>query len=305
MTVPFSRSQKGFSLVDVMIALAVVSGLGLIVAGFSSSATKMLTGVDKNNIIADTMTEISLALEVPGACTQNLGAGFGNGVVNVSDPINGAQLQKISSYLPDKTEARKILERTKSFQAITVTDLRLIPVVKLSDALVLTELQATFEHSGGGPHVLIRKLPILARVQQNVVQECWLKRDYQQVGFNQICDITSNGAVNTVDENGKCTLANGRWFKGTPTEAKCPIIGRLPVAANNRENCRMKRPAGFVDSFQTQTVILNNGETQKMGRDPYRLVLDKDNKRCLCDWAEDINPSEYATAECEILCLVP
>lgn len=305
METQFSKSQKGFSLIDVMIALAVISGLGLIVAGFSSSATKMLTGVDKNNIIADTMTEISLSMEVPGACTQNLGPGLGNGVVNISDPINGAQLQKISSYLPDKTESRKILELTKSFQGITVTDLRLLPVVKLSDALVLTELQATFEHSGGGPKTLIRKIPILARVQQNVVQECWLKRDYAQVGFNQICDITSNGAVNTVDENGKCTLANGRWFKGTPTEAKCPIIGRLPAAANRKENCRIKRPDGFVDNFQSQVVTLNNGETQKMGREPYRLILDKDNKRCLCDWAADINPSQYAEAECEILCLVP
>lgn len=288
-----------------MVAIAFISVLGVVLAQFSSSVSEIFISVERTTVINDSFEIVRKTLSSGRACSANLG---GKGIqlnAQVTVPIrrfNSATNQLVGDPL---------IVLNQQLRGVTVRDMTLIHRTDTADALAIADLNITYEimtKNSANPamrKLVVRSLPMHVVLQGGQVQECWQKEDQGNLIYKQVCLALSKGALDSVDGDGNCILAGGKWIKGNYQKATCPENGFLPSDASRLDNCRVTMPANFTDPFPLETVALSDGTTTTMGRQPYLINLDKAGQSCLCDWAADLSLSSYSGATCEIYCVVP
>lgn len=314
-------SQSGFTLSGAMIALGVVSILGLILAQFSSTASRIFSDIEKSNAVTEIFTELRFTLADREVCKMNFQAlNFNTSIPPGASAGPRTPVPKVASYGErggTLLNAGRIIEKNQIIRGLTVTELQLVPITQLSSALVLAELQATFKADPKNPNStnssLTRSLPLLMRVKNDKIQECWVRKPYDEMVYNTICSSSTDGSLNAVEtsptaaakDKGQCTLANGQWFQGSTRSATCPAGTFLTADSTEQFNCRPVIPPTFTDPFPLIDIPATDGSIITAGRKSYVMTLDKNSRTCHCNWATDLSAQTIATFRCEVLCLVP
>ena len=78
-----SNKERGFGLVEIIVAAAVIGGLALVVMRFTQNATKVTNNVEANNDILTTVQQIQGILSDPESCTATLVGRRANNAINV------------------------------------------------------------------------------------------------------------------------------------------------------------------------------------------------------------------------------
>lgn len=289
---------KGFSLLEMVISLAVISCLVLILSYFSQNVFMVFGNIEKTKAMTEVMEQLRFTLASGEQCSLNLkdlpfdvANTAGIPIPRLSTFDNNTKLRQ--SDIVVSSEAQKIL---------------LIPVSQVNTGLISANLQINFQpRSAGSAAAVSRVLPIVVRVQQGNIQECWLRKDRAQVEVSQLCITLTGGALDML-VGMKCELANGKWFVGSSSLATCPSGTLLPPNAKTSTNCDASFPPGFKDEFPKTDVPVVSRKgmgSVRRARDPILLSLDTASSTCYCDAAMDIPTAIRATFSCKILCLVP
>ncbi|HEY8269417.1 MAG TPA: prepilin-type N-terminal cleavage/methylation domain-containing protein [Pseudobdellovibrionaceae bacterium] len=295
---------RGFSLVEMLISVAVISCLVLVLTFFSQNAFRIFANMEKTKSIAEVMEQLRFTLAVGEQCSLN----FKDLPLSVADTA-GVPLQSISTFDNNtKLKNSDIVVVSAGSNLTSAQSILLIPQSQLNIGLISANLQVAFQ-AGNNANVpaILRSLPILVRVQGGKVQECWVKRDSSHVAGGLLCQALTAQALNSVGST-QCELRNGRWFIGTSTQASCPAGALLPAQANSDANCAVDMPSSFVDTFPKSNIsVVSGGGTDQwpMARSPVLLSLDAPSSTCYCDAAADLSSAVRATFACKILCLVP
>lgn len=296
------RNNSGMSLIQLIIALGVASVMIIMMAHLSTSTFGMFQHIEKASMASDTFEEVKASLMSQKQCTLNL-----KGVsLSMNSPTGGA-IDRLRNFDKDGNPTGNIAVTGVENRGLIVRSLRLRPVAKVDATLTVANLRMTFQKAGvnkTGPGEFQRDLPIYARTQNDLVTECWGRKDQGTAEANQVCVTISGGALDTFDiESGKCVLGNGEWFDGTPTSASCPAGTLMSPFARAETNCEGRMPEGFVDPFPPTNVTMTDGSTQKAMR-PF-VLRELNGSTCTCDWAQDLPAATIALGKCRILCIKP
>ncbi|MBC7369959.1 MAG: hypothetical protein H7326_00235 [Bdellovibrionaceae bacterium] len=218
----------------------------------------------------------------------------------------GQSVQQLNTYNPADQPIGKILAVGDSLKGFKVQDIFLVPVAAIDSGLMITELQVVLKkNSNFGGESFRRVFPLYARVQNGKLTECWQRLSKGSIEANSICQSVSDGALNMASTGSTCTLANGKWFSGSPYSASCPAGTIMPINANDQSNCGIEFLPGFVDPYLSTDVMMSDGTNFPHGRAAYRLALDLGAKTCRCALATDLTAEQVNLVRCKILCLVP
>jgi prepilin-type N-terminal cleavage/methylation domain-containing protein len=296
-------NRAGFSLLEIMVTMAVMSIIGVVVFGFASSASTTFSKMKTSTEIADSMEELRSMMAVNKQCTEN----FKGLSANAKLPITQIDMFDVKASPAVKTSAI-IKKGLSSTGQVEVMSMEMQPLVPINNELKLSSLEVTFKKVASG-ETFVRTLPtvVLLDSSSGKIRECWLRQDATSVQRTQACIAASQGAVNTYDPvTNTCLLTNGKWYKGaTNAMATCPPGWGLPRFVNSQYHCEAKPPPGFDDKVYGSYVAvpLTTGSSSPVGRAPTKTAIIANG--CSCALGTDIPAGVRAGFSCNVYCIGP
>jgi len=296
--------KNGFTAIEMIISLFVVAITAILLASFSQSMMSTFGKIENAKSLVDTVQLVRSTLEKNVQCRLNL-----KNLPLAFPQAQDTPVTLLASFDP-KTQAAsgRLAAPGQIMNGAIVQTLSLRPVRQIETSLLMAELQIEFRPQGlrnpaDTSQNLTRLIPLVARVQNGLITDCWVKTEKSSVDVDNICMQISGGAANSFDTaTGSCKLANGKWIHGTLTSASCPAGSYLPPGAQPGNFCGSS--GNFDDDKARQDVQMQDGTTARFGREPVLYDFSGSNT-CSCDWAADLTAADLAGAECMILCVVP
>lgn len=296
--------RNGFSLLEALTGMAILSVLLLFVGIFSQSVFGVFGYMEGSKVISDTMSLVRLTLSSLDQCTLN----FQNIPLTIS-PLQSSEIQSISGFdLKNRTPTSLIVKQGQNTNGVLVQNIQMTPLQVIDTGLVYGELQFTFKLPGSSTLKPSRRvLPMMVRIVQGKVSNCWVKSERASQVADQVCAQVSAEGLNMYNKDtGSCELSGAKWFSGSPQSATCPAGTFLSPNANADANCGIFMPPSYVDNTDTSVVVqYSDGTSDEKNRMPAFMSINLATSTCTCNWATDISPANIATFKCQILCLAP
>lgn len=291
-----NRNNNGFSLIDVLVMVAIVSVMATAIAALSNYNSKSQKNADIMTHSLDLMNELRLALGKRFLCTSNL-----KGLpLNASDS-EGSAIPRIRFFNQETGQPSiEIIRPGASYRGRAfVSELRVIPLAQINTDEILASVSVTFEQEGQlGPSRIRRSLPIRSKVQAGVIEECTGGSDSDEYVNQKICEITSDGE-RTLNAAGECTTKIQRtWINGTADSAKCPS-GMILV--DEGQSCDFDKPEGWTDPRQVGRAYAD-GVVRQYGPPPASTKVsgsDPSTRFCTCSYASDVDNTGFT---CMVAC---
>jgi prepilin-type N-terminal cleavage/methylation domain-containing protein len=217
-------SDHGFSLLEAMIAIALVAVVAFALMAWVSNSVMGLNNITQNTEVTNTMLRaVSSFGDANHYCKDNLGGK----VFNPADPA-GTQIGAIDFYDSNDVKVSNVLtlgQPIPQAKGIAIADIRLKPSVNISAQNVLANLEFTFAKSNVlGPTAVVRKIPVYLSLAGGVVTNCATSPVLSMTISNRFCEAGDDGFSHYEEVGDQCIdNANVKWFKSTdPTTAVCP-----------------------------------------------------------------------------------
>ncbi len=195
------KNNAGFSLMEVMVAGALLAGLGLVLAKFGQDANKTAKTAETSIELNQMFSEISTVLSDSGNCKESIQGPLGQPVTVIKRKMG---TEYVESFAVNKKYGNGTLE-IKSMKAVD----------EPTGTKLVIEVQKIGQVAGG--KFLIKKVPIVATIASGVITGCGASSGsgvgptipiYQRpdgtltlsgatASFDQSCEYCS-GAVSTV-----------------------------------------------------------------------------------------------------------
>ena|GEM_PF-2846793 len=292
--------DNGFSLIEALLGLVILAASGVLIASLSKSSFQFMNGMEKTQTITTILEDVKMVMKSNVNCTLNL-----KGTPISMGDSSGAPLTGIRLFGKNKELLNTVAQVGDSDKGLTLTDMRLVPLAKVDDNLIVTHLKLEFTKMNGTlSQKVIRQLPIYARTQSGKITECWQRYDQGVIEASQICKTISDGSLNSVIDD-QCTIENSKWFEGTQVSSTCPAGTYLNAGANALSNCRCVQQSGFIDNFEVSAKKLTDGSVASFTRKAAIAEIDTKSNTCQCIPAVDLDANQKSRIKTSILCIIP
>ncbi len=289
------QKKNGFSLLSVIVSLAIVAIIGLSLATFSASTTAYFSKMDQHTRINEAAEEMRNLLSNPFQCTKN----FANKNFNPNTTAETAVTTILLYNESDLTTNESFLVN-KDDRGVMISSISIVPGKNILDNKInAASLQIVFK-SKSNVNDIERNIPIYILTSANKITSCWIKKPEGDAIGEQICAIASGETYDPIAK--KCiSTAKGVWHTGTSTEATCPR-GTSMVQSKKRSKCSYQLADGWEDPQPKTSIPMTNGSTVVKVRSPARFSVDTENNTCHCSWANNIPDGDVSNFKCKVLC---
>ncbi len=319
------NKHQGFSIIEMMVALAISSVLVLGLASILMYTLRSMTSLEKTATIMEILKETDYALSREPDCTANLKNTRVSLGKTTGEPIVGDSSGAI--YYRDGTgvkvkdsvtgrDLEPILQHAKKHRGIYTERVHLVTKARLKSQEYVAELVVDVKklESGMGPEFVTRSIPLYVHSDAS--------------GRLTNCASLFGGSLNFNDnlpdtvKDRICDIAyNGRFYYSVSTD-KCEDRYReiLVVGNHDSANCsKGSERADQVDSSLSEEEVCDStlsgdafvppgsrtytgGASRNITAPPVLAVFYGTNA-CQCDYATDAGPG-VASARCRVKCLV-
>ncbi|MBS1969802.1 MAG: prepilin-type N-terminal cleavage/methylation domain-containing protein [Bdellovibrionales bacterium] len=154
-----SKKQQGFSLLEVMVALAVVSFLSFTVLQLIFTNLKATKAVELAASLDNLTTEVSMALKDPAVCQSNL-ANFAT--TTLPSPLEGGAIGLTQVTLPAMTKPLVINNASLANEPSTKIALSIDTIKQITTVSYLANINFNLDKGQGflGARNIVRRIPI-------------------------------------------------------------------------------------------------------------------------------------------------
>jgi prepilin-type N-terminal cleavage/methylation domain-containing protein len=294
------RGQAGFSLVEVLIALALVGGLSLGIASVVDMSVKAERTAAMSADHLELINVIRQIMSVPSSCTANLGL-----LPLDTTPPHSPGPVTIMYTKPDLAHAGvavkdKPIVTNGRYGKIRVNRMEILPYADLTSDVWLVKVRVIGEKTGSflGGKDLIGEVSAQVRIDvaSKKILQCLGSQDLtvalteENVQLNdKICQVSSDGAK-IYDPKLKMCTVNDDCYEGNLTTASCPAGSRIVGCS----------ATGFQDPVPVfLTRKFRNGTSRGGGPPPFYCDMDAAKNSAVCEYAQGVN---IAAAKCKACC---
>lgn len=242
-----TRSESGFSLIDIMIAMAITSVTLISILSLINTATSAQKAAEDAANISMLMDEVKANLSDNGRCTLNLqGISLSMSDAAGARPANG----EIRYYDHNGTPGPVILAMNAVDAKLKVTDMRVVPLAQTDIDRFVGKFTVTLQSNallGQNPvlrHFLLNIDTVAGKITSCSTADPTLVSSVKEI----VCDDSGTGPFWINPTTGKCERRQIQWFPGDENSASCPSGWSVPVVADVSifRICRAQPPPGYV-----------------------------------------------------------
>ena len=299
----------GFTLMEVIVTVGIFSLLALMAGTFGNFYAARFRQMENAVAVDLAVNDIRLVFSQPNQCRANLidtpvtasGALLPSKSIGQFDP----SLIGPKSALPYPPPTRVLAHLNAQVSNVIFDDMTLTPVGKISPSLTAVRLTLKVRLPSFIPAgALTRTIDLLSIVgATGNVTDCWVQQDTGKLISNQVCKVSSNGALDTYDPaTSNCVLSNGKWYDGTEMAATCPAGTKVTATATYQSNCR-DSGSGIADPRPPTMFPMTTGPALNASRGTLWITVDIPSSTCSCSPASDLPPALFASTVCSVLCV--
>lgn len=292
-------NKNGFSLVELMVSVAIGGLLTLALIGLISFANQSQANVEKTADIANLTDEIQAALADRQRCTLNLQ----NTPISMDTPEGSASPNPSIRFFDSAgTAGATLLTRGAEVNGVTANRITVIPIAQLDATRYTALLSLEFQKSNVlGPQTATRNIPLVVITDAaGLLTSCSSSSASDLLLGERLCEIKGGGRLSFDPATGECVPKDFQWITGTSAAATCPAGSSIPPVGDQWDNCSYTWPDGFDDSGTTcVTITMADGSIHETCTPPVQNSLNAATNTCKCLYAQGVDPSQF---QCQVRC---